>query len=204
MEAQVSGIVLAGGVSRRLGRDKSMEMLGDRPLISRVIGRLSGVAEETVVVVNDERRRESLLPLIDAAESVVDAYPGKGPLEGIFTGLSAISAEWGIVVGCDMPFLNESLLREMLSLREGSDAVVPMVNGLPDPTHALYSKSCLPHIRRRLEGGDLKVTRFYDDVRVRFVSEHEVDRLDPDHYSFFNVNAEADLERALVLLSSGH
>jgi molybdopterin-guanine dinucleotide biosynthesis protein A len=62
----------------------------------------------------------------------------------------------------------------------------------------------LPHIRRRLAGGDLKITRFYDEVRVRVLSEREVDRLDPGHNSFFNVNAEADLGRALALLASGY
>ena len=111
--------------------------------------------------------------------------------------------EWGVVVACDMPFLNIALLKHMLSLRERFDAVVPVLDGRPEPTHALYSKACLPHIERRLQAGDLKIARFFDDVSVRYVSQEEVDAHDPDHLSFFNVNTQSDLDRALALAAQG-
>ena len=203
MQLDVSAIVLAGGMSRRLGRDKAIEPLDGRPLITRVIGRLAHLTQETVVVVNDDERA-SVLPLPDSAKVAVDAYPDKGSLGGIFTGLSAAEAGWGIVVACDMPFLNTDLLRHMLSLRDGTDAVVPIVENRPEPTHAVYSKACLPHIERRLKADDLKIARFFDEVRVRFVPEEEVDKLDPDHLSFFNINTQQDLDRALALVAQGY
>ena len=199
---KISGIVLAGGVSRRLGRDKAIEPVGGVPLIERVIERLSRVSDETVVVVNDGKRA-SVLPLPDLARVATDIYPGKGSLGGIFTGLAAAGGEWNIVVGCDMPFLNTELLRYMLSVREGFDAVVPVVDNWPEPTHAIYSKTCLPHIESRLRADDLKIDRFFSEVRVNFIPEGEVARLDPDRLSFFNVNTQQDLDRATALAMEG-
>ena len=198
----VSGIVLAGGMSRRLGRNKALESVGGEPLIARVIGRLSEIADETVVVVAD-LEQASRLPLPEAARVAEDVYPGKGSLGGILSGLREAASGWGMVVACDMPFLNLDLIRYMLSLRDGRDVVVPIVEGRPEPTHALYSKTCLPFIDEQLSSGDLKIARFYDRVRVRYVSEDEIGRFDPDHLSFFNVNTQEDLDRSLALVEQG-
>ena len=198
----VSGIVLAGGLSRRLGRDKAIEPIAGEPLIARCIGRLSAVADEIIVVVNDVERGEQL-PLPQTCRVALDVYADSGSLGGIFSGVSAMGNEWGVVVACDMPFLNTALLRYMLSLREGFDAVVPVLAGRPEPTHALYSKACLPHIERRLQAKDLKIARFFDDVSVRYVSQEEIDAHDPDHLSFFNVNTQSDLDKALELAAQG-
>ena len=200
--AGVSAIVLAGGLSRRLGRDKAIEPFGGEPLISRVIGRLEPLTDETVVVVNsDARGRE--LPLPQNAKIAVDIYPDSGSLGGIFSGLAAATNDWGFVVACDMPFLNERLIAHLLTLRPDCDAVVPMLDGYPEPTHAAYSKACLPYIERRLEANQLKIAGFFDDVRVRYVQDAEVNRFDADRLSFFNINRPEDLERALTLAESG-
>lgn len=197
----VSAIVLAGGLSRRLGRDKAIEPFDGEPLISRVIGCLTELTAETVVVVNSKARGEEL-PLPDDAKVPVDIYPDSGSLGGIFTGLSAASNDWGFVVACDMPFLNSVLISHMLTLREDCDAVVPVLDGYPEPTHAAYSKVCLPHIERRLEARQLKIAGFFEDVRVRYVSEDKIAGFDPQHLSFFNINRPEDLARALALAGS--
>ncbi len=201
-DMQVSGIVLAGGMSRRLGRNKAIEPIGGEPLLQRVIGRLSQVSDDALVVVADAAQG-SELPVYDPVRTAVDVYPGSGSLGGIFTGLSAADREWGIVVACDMPFLNVELLNQMLSLRERCDAVVPVLNGRPEPTHAVYSKACLSSIERRLKASDLKITRFFDEVQVNYMPQHEVERTDPEHLSFMNVNTQEDLDQALALVSAG-
>ena len=198
----VTGVVLAGGRSRRLGRDKAVELVGGEPLISRVIARLSGVADEIVVVVNGVERAAQL-PLPQDAIVVVDAYPDKGSLGGIFTGLRAAGREWAIVVACDMPFVNVALLKHMLDQTDECDAVVPILDGRPEPIHAAYSKVCLPAIEKKILADDLKIAGFFDDVRVKFVAEREVDSFDPDHLSFFNINTEQDLQKAAELISGG-
>ena len=199
----VSGIVLAGGRSRRLGRDKAIEPFDGKPLLLRVIDRLADVVDETVVVVADVEQAERI-PLPASTRVVVDAYPDCGSLGGIFTGLSAAPGDWGLVVACDMPFLDRRLLRHILDRRGGFDAVVPVLDGRPEPTHAAYSKACLPHIERRLRARELKIAGFFDDVRVRLVPQAEIEGIDPDRLSFLNVNTPDDLERALALVKAGH
>ena len=201
--AETSGIVLAGGLSRRLGRDKAVEPIGGEPLIGRVTARLSEVTSQVVVVVN-EPARAKVLPLPESATIMVDVFPDSGPLGGIFAGLSAAVNDWAFVVSCDMPFLNVALLSHMSSLRDGYDVVVPMIGDRPEPTHALYHRACLHHVRRRLESGALKTSGFFEDVRVRHVSESEIDRIDPAHLSFFNVNTQEDLDRAHEIAAREH
>ena len=194
-QAETTGVILAGGLSRRLGRDKAVEPVGGEPLIRRVASRLSQVSSQTVVVVNEPGRAKAL-PIPESATVAVDIYPNKGSLGGIYTGLSAAVRDWAFVVSCDMPFLNTALLSHMSSLRDGYDVVAPVIDGRPEPTHALYHRVCLPHIRRRLEVGELKISGFFDEVRVRYVAEAELDRIDPERLSFFNVNTQEDLDRA--------
>ena len=197
----VAGVVLAGGLSRRLGRDKAVERIAGETMIVRCIRRLAPLVDEVVVVVNTAERGDKL-PLPPRAKVAVDMYPDSGSLGGIFTGISAIGREWGVVVACDMPFVSADLVGYMLGLRDGQDLVAPMIGGRAEPTHALYSKACLPHIERRLQAGDLKITRFYDDVRVRYVEDDEVDRFDPGRLSFFNINTAADLSRAVEIAAA--
>ena len=194
----VSGIILAGGRSRRLGRDKAVEPFEGQPLIRRVIERIQPLTAEIVVVVADAALGEAL-PLQDDERVAMDLFPGGGSLGGIFSGLSAADSQWGLVVACDMPFLNRQLFEHMLELREDWDAVVPMPGDFPEPTHALYSRDCLPHIEAKLQANDLKISGFFDDARVRYVNEDEVRRFDPELHSFFNVNSPEDLARAVAL-----
>ena len=198
----VTGIVLAGGMSRRLGRDKAVETIEGQSLISRVLDSLSPVAQELVVVVNNHEREEELA-LPDSVVVAVDIYPDTGSLGGIFTGLSASSNHWGFVVACDMPFLNLELLEYLLSQRGGHDVVVPVIDHRPEPTHAAYSRVCLPAIETRLRANDLKIAKFFDDVRAKYVSQRNIEDLDPGGLSFFNVNTEEDLTRARMLAGGG-
>ena len=198
-----SGIALAGGMSRRLGRNKAVEEIGGERLIERVINRLSQVSSETIVVAADETRVQAL-DLPDGVHTATDIYPGHGSLGGIFTGLSAARGDYGIVVACDMPFLNTGLLRFMVDLAPDFDVVVPRLNGRPEPLHAIYSKSCLEPIESRLKRQDLKIALFFEEVKVAYVDEEDLDLFDPDRLSFFNVNTQEDLDRALLLDAQGY
>jgi len=198
----VSGVVLAGGQSRRLGRDKALEPLGGQPLIRRVIQRVAEVSREIIVVVADQKMGDTL-PLETSSRLTLDLYPGKGSLGGIYSGITAAAADWSFVVACDMPFLNPALLSYMLSLRGSADAVVPLVEGRLEPTHGLYSKACLPYIEERLIAKDLKISRFLDQVRVNYLREAEISMIDPQHLSFFNVNTAEDLGMAQAMVAQG-
>jgi molybdopterin-guanine dinucleotide biosynthesis protein A len=199
ISVQASGVIMAGGVSRRLGRDKALEVVGGKTLIGRVVDTLTPLTTEVVAVFN-RREQAAAMSLPAHVRVVTDRYPGGGSLGGIFSGLCASSASWSLVVACDMPFLNPRLLRYLLTLAADVDAVVPRLGGRPEPLHGLYSKACVTPFERSLREGQLKIAPALEAMRVRYVEEADIEGVDPRHLSFFNINNEADLEEAAALL----
>jgi molybdopterin-guanine dinucleotide biosynthesis protein A len=195
-------IVLAGGYGLRLGRNKALEAVGERSLLEWVLSRLSFLDSDILLVTTKELPYTRLIDY-PRLRVVSDIYPGKGPLGGIYTGLKFIGAARSLVVACDMPFLNRGLLRYMIELSAGFDLVIPRLGELVEPLHAVYSKACLAPIERLLEQGILSVRELFSLVRVRYVETEEIDRFDPEHLSFFNVNTKSDLARARDLLRQG-
>jgi molybdopterin-guanine dinucleotide biosynthesis protein A len=131
---------------------------------------------------------------------VVDIYPGKGPLGGIYSGLVASSCSRAIVVACDMPFVSVALLDYMAQFIPAFDVVVPRMKEMVEPLCAIYSKNCVVPIQRLLERNELAIRELFGAVRVKYVEEDSIDRVDPEHLSFFNVNTKADLDKARRLL----
>ena len=191
----MTAIVLAGGKSLRLGEDKTSMMIGDVRLIQRVINRVSSICDEIIVVTSEEKKELALFSELPV-KVVADIYPGKGSLGGIYTGLRASGSTCNLVVACDMPFLNLALLRYLVSLAAKVDIVIPRIGDLLEPLHAIYSKDCLAHMERALRDRRLRVSTLFDQVRVRYVEKDEVERFDPAHLSFFNINTRSDLRRA--------
>jgi molybdopterin-guanine dinucleotide biosynthesis protein A len=196
---KVSGVIMAGGASWRLGRNKALERIGGKALIERVIDSLAPLTTEVLVVVA-QPQQAAAFRLPPSVRVVSDRYPGRGSLGGIFTGLAASAEPWSLVVACDMPFLNRKLLRHLIGESSNVDAVVPLLGGQIEPLHALYSKACLGPMERMVRTGDLKIAPLFEAVRVRYLDEGTIDRIDPRHLSFFNINTQADLEEAMRLL----
>jgi molybdopterin-guanine dinucleotide biosynthesis protein A len=194
----VSGIVLAGGQSSRLGTDKSFVKMNGQPLIEQIVAKLARLSDDVIIVANSPEKYDHL-----EARLVGDIYPGKGALGGIYSGLRTAANAYSLVVACDMPFLDLNLLRYMILLARGHDVVIPRIGGFPEPLHAIYSKSCLEPIDRLLTRRGLKIIDFFSEVRVRYVEEGEVDIFDPQHLSFFNVNTLSDLEEMKKLARRG-
>lgn len=192
----ISAVVLAGGRSTRLGQDKAFLKVNGQSLVERVIDRLAQLSEEIIIVTNDVGKYEHL-----EATVVTDVVPGKAALGGLHSGLRAASNRHSLVVACDMPFLNLSLLRYMQGFVGSYDVVIPRVGEYAEALHALYAKSCLPHIERQLQSGDLQISHFFPAVRVRYVEQEEIEIFDPDHLSFFNINSQEDLEKAREIWS---
>ncbi len=195
-----ASIVLAGGGSSRLGREKWAELIAGKSLIERAVTHLSSLSAEILIVISKRQSRSSFSSYAEA-KTVVDLYPGKGSLGGIYTGLVYSASFHNLAVACDMPFLNPDLLRYMIDLSPDFDVVIPRIGDLKEPLHAVYTKNCLLPMERLLKGGNLRVAGLLDSVRVRYVEKDEIDRFDPEHLSFFNVNTQADLERARMLAS---
>ena len=195
---ETSCIVLAGGKSLRLGYDKVLETVGNTSLLERVIPRVSLLSSEVIIVTANEPTN---LELVDYPKLRIlsDIYPGKGPIGGIYTGLATSTSFYNLVVASDMPFLNQTLLRYMIQLSANFDLVVPRVGNLVEPLHAVYTKKCLAPIEQMIKQDKLSVNQLFHLVRTRYVEAEEIERFDPKHLSFFNINTKADLKRAREL-----
>ena len=193
----MTSIILAGGRSLRLGRSKPLQAIGGKSLIQWVIDRLAIFSTEIIIAT----AHGEAIPCVSDAKikTVADIYPGKGPLVGIYSGLVASSSPRAIVVGCDTPFLSVGFLEHMTRISSIFDAVVPRIENEVEPLCAVYSKTCLAHIQELLEQNDLRIDRLFGVVKVRYVEEDEINSFDPEHLSFFNVNNQADLDRAREL-----
>lgn len=134
------------------------------------------------------------------ASIVADTVPDRGPLGGLHTALKLTRTPYSLVVACDMPFLNADLLRHLLSLAPGCDIVAPVVKGLTEQLHTLYSRSCAAAVEQLMALGHSRVGELFNMVTAKYVPEDEMRRYDPQLRSFFNINTEADLEQAKILL----
>ncbi|HEY8491167.1 MAG TPA: molybdenum cofactor guanylyltransferase [Dehalococcoidia bacterium] len=194
----VTGAVLAGGRSRRMGTDKARLELGGRPLLFYVLDALTTVADDLLVV----GPRHRLPPLPPAVRAVEDRRPGRGPLEGIATALRESRGRWVLVAACDLPFLQPALLRELCDRAAGCDAVVPHVGGRHHLLIVL-ARHALPKVEGVLRQGETRVDRALAALDLRTLGEEAVRRVDPDLLSLFNVNTPEDLQQARALLQRG-
>jgi molybdopterin-guanine dinucleotide biosynthesis protein A len=193
----VTAIVLAGGKNLRLGRSKALETVGGKSIVERVIERLRPLASQILIVTSAE---QTDLLSSNGVEILVDLHAGQGPLGGIYTGLLASRSSRSIAVACDMPFLNTRLLGHMVELLDDFDAVVPRLDGgFIEPLHAVYSKSCLEKMKNQLEGEQLSIHSLLKTLRVRYIEQAESRKYDPRLLSFFNINYQADLDKAIAL-----
>lgn len=203
----VSGIVVAGGHSRRLGADKrKLRLWGPQgpTLLEHTLGVLAPLCNDLVVVLNDPEEWGWL-----TARLVPDIYPDAGALGGIYTGLAAITTTHALVVAADMPFLNRDLLQAMLAYPRTYDVLLPR-SPQPDtarnalnvePMHAIYSQTCLAPLRATLEQGQRRIIDFMDRVRVVTLEPDEILRYDPQGNSFRNINTPDELAQAHQIIA---
>lgn len=198
----VTGVILAGGKSRRMGQNKALIRLGDDSLIGHVIRRMRLVTDELLLITNTPTEYAHLgLPMHS------DIVPHTGALGGIYTGLMSASYDTVLCVGCDNPFLVPNVLTYLVSVLDEYDAVMPYTyKEIPadsDNTQitlqtlcAAYSKRCLPIIELMLQESELRVHALAERAHIQRVSPEVWQRFDPEGMSFFNINTPEDLERA--------
>jgi molybdopterin-guanine dinucleotide biosynthesis protein A len=188
-----------------MGVDKAMLSLrpDGPPMAQMVIDRLMQVADDVQMVASDRPEYD-----VFGVKVVPDDYSGFAALGGIGTALAHCQSEHCLVVACDMPFLNESLLQWMAAQPRNYDILVPRLAGesrqggsyVYEPLHAIYGKRCLPSIQAQLSEGNRQVIGFFDHVNVRSVSEEQIRAFDPELRSFFNANSPDAVTQARAWL----
>lgn len=193
MTEPVTVAILAGGESSRMGTDKSFVMLAGKFLIAHVIERASVLGLPVMIIANQPERYQVFgLPVMS------DVLPDRSSLGGLYAAIYHSRSDFTLCVACDMPFLNPELLTYLIGLRDGYDAVVPVIGGHPQGLHALYSKTCLEPMRRQLEQNQLKIRDFSAHVNTSWIDEDNLRRYDADLTAFVNVNTPEAL-RAVEL-----
>ncbi len=176
------------------GSPKALLHFAERPLIQHIAETLDGLLPDSLVVTNSPELYAFLgLPM------VADVFPEGGSLGGIYSGLRAAPGDAAFCVACDMPFLSAALIASLIERAADADVVVPEALGELQTLHAVYAKACLPAMERRLRAGQLKITGFFDEVRVLRVPEEGVAVFEDPTLAFMNLNTPDDLARARAL-----
>jgi molybdopterin-guanine dinucleotide biosynthesis protein A len=198
MEIEVTGVLLAGGKSRRMGEDKRYLVVGEQTLLERGLGVLRSMFQEVLVVIAQDSA-----PLDIDARVVRDLVPDCGSLGGIYTGLIQATSPYIFTVACDMPFLNQAVITQFTTRRDTADIVMARLATRLHPMHALYGKGCLPAMEQMIVARQLKIQELvsHASLRVQYVTEADLLSIDPSWRSFHNVNTPEDLEAACSLLA---
>jgi molybdopterin-guanine dinucleotide biosynthesis protein A len=200
----LSAAILAGGKNRRMGRDKAMMRIAGTTLLELVACSLSPIADEVFVVASDGAAYAALGFYV-----VPDAIPDAGSLGGIYSAVAHATHDYCLVVACDMPLLNPTLLSMMARMPRDYDALVPALSGdrsdqggcvTLETLHAIYRRTTRDPFLRRIEQGQLKIAEALEGVKLVTLSEEQLRAVDPELLSFFNVNTPDDLEFATAML----
>jgi molybdopterin-guanine dinucleotide biosynthesis protein A len=198
-----SAIVLAGGVSSRLGQDKGILEVANKPLIKYVIDAVKSLVDETIVVTSSQDRIAKYAKAVSAdVRFAVDACESKGPLIGALTGFESAHGKYALLLPFDMPFVSREVVSLLFELCLNKAAAIPRwPNGQIEPLHAVYqTKVALEAAKIAVGEGKLDMRAMIEKMRgVRYVSTLVIQQLDPDLRTFFNINTPLDLKKAVVI-----
>ena len=187
----MTAIILAGGKNTRMdGQDKALVKIDGIPIIKRQIKILAGIFK-TVLVVTDNTRRYRL----KGVKIIRDIIPEKGPLGGIYSGLLASDSFYNFVIACDMPFINERLVKYMIKNIKNFDIFLPKIGNKFHPLCGIYSKNCIPLIRQGLTQDRLKVSGIFSKSKVKFISKKKLQSFDKNLFCLENINTPEDIKK---------
>ena len=192
--------IQAGGASSRMGEDKALKPFLGRPLIQRVVERLSPIADELIVTTNRPEDYRFL-----GCRLTPDLKPGRGALGGLYTAIASASQPLVAVVACDMPFASPTLIEaaSRLMVQEEADVVIARTEEGYEPIHAVYRReTCLPAIESAIAADQWKVIAWFPQVKVRVLTPDELKLFDPDNLAFWNVNTPDEFTQAEQLAQS--
>ncbi|MDG5787816.1 molybdenum cofactor guanylyltransferase [Evansella sp. AB-P1] len=193
----VTGVILAGGKSRRMGTNKALLEINGEKVVNRIEKHLNNITNDIVLITNNLEAFSFIQHKI-----AKDIHIGKGPLSGIHSGITHSTNEWCFVVACDLPFFNEPIGQYMISLigQEPIGGIVPKINGKLHPLYALYHRSILQEVENSLNSNTLKITELLEKLDVCIISERDFYKKgfteEEVEMAFFNMNRPEDYIKA--------
>ncbi len=181
--SDITGVILAGGESRRMGSDKSLLPFHGARFIDHTYRTMAELFAEVIIVTNSPDLYNSI-----PCRKVPDIYSAQGSLAGIHSGLCHAGNDTAFIVACDMPFINPEAITQLCIRATEGDVVIPIGTHGPEPLHALYNKRCIPAMESALDGGKKRIVGFFSQVKVVEVAIADLSPIDPEEHSFLNVN----------------
>ncbi len=196
LAVDTTAIILAGGQSQRMKLNKALLPLDGKPMVAHICEVMKTIFDSVILVTNNPMYYFFL-----CLQLVTDLFGGKGPVGGIYTGLFYASSSHTFAIACDMPFVRKEVVQYLLNqVSPRWDAVVPLTPNGHEPLHAVYARGCIKKIHAQLMTNDLKITSFYERIRVRSVNQAELSATDPEARSYVNINTMDDFTEATSLL----
>jgi len=196
LKSELTGLVIAGGKGRRMGAEKGLVQFGGKPLIMYPVGLLKQLCSTVIISANSDAFDFLELPVI------TDKSQGGGPMIGIYSGLMAASAEYVLVLSCDMPFINTGLLQHLINSSDGANASVARHRGFTEPLCGIYRRDLTVTLESLIADGKFKLLAFLEEVNARYIEiDGSLPFYNPD--LFLNVNTPGDLKRAEMLIAAG-
>lgn len=190
----MTGIILTGGKSSRMGQEKTLMPVGGVLVFRRTLDLFLELFDEVLIVTNREGRFAGC-----GCREVVDLIPDRGPLGGVYTGLHYAGSSPVFAVSCDLPFVHVSAIELLMKEAVAHDIVVPDIHGRLHPLHATYSRRCMPYLLERIRNNRLNITGFINEAQglsIKRVSAGEWVKEDPEFRSLFNMNTVKDWDEA--------
>lgn len=183
---RITAVVLAGGGSSRMGKNKALLKLGNKTMIERVVNPLQRIFNDILVVANEPNEYKMLKGVRFIGDYINTEE--KNSLIGLYSGLKQSETSHIFVMGCDMPFVNIEIIRHMTNMLKDEDVIVPFVGGHYQPLHAIYGKGCLPGFEKLLEKKRYKIIDVFKSVNIKKVIEEDIQEFDPQMFCFENIN----------------
>jgi molybdopterin-guanine dinucleotide biosynthesis protein A len=187
----MTGIILSGGKSIRMGENKAFIEIEGIPIIQRIYNVFKNMFSEIIIVTD----RKDLFLDFDAT-IYSDLIPNSGVLGGLYTGLFFSSFLHSFCVACDMPFLQKPVITYLTQQINDYDVIVPRTHDGLQPLHAIYSKNCITPIKNTIDRNHYKLVDIYPLIKMKIIEEQEFIALDPNRRSFININTPEELRLA--------
>jgi len=182
IDSDITVIILAGGKSSRMGQDKGLMLVNEKPMIQHVLEVAKQITSQIIIVANNSGYKQFGFPVYK------DDFQDKGPLSGIYTGLKNSTTLYNLVLSCDIPFIQKDLLVFLLSSSQGNEITVSLQDGKLHPLIAVYTKNCESSMLEKIQRNELKVVGIFDRLNTKQI---DVSRFDSSN--FRNINKESDL-----------
>lgn len=194
----MTGVILAGGKSSRMGQNKSLLKIGNKTIIELIVESISPIFNEIIIVTNSKDEYNMLKDV----KIVPDAFIKNetNSLIGLYTGILEAKNDYAFVVPCDMPFINRKLIEYMMNNIDNNDIIVPYINGHYQSLHAIYNKSTLNYIKSLYDKECYKINKLFEDfpqLKVKQIHNNILEDLKVDEDCFLNLNTPEDYENAL-------